>query len=308
MNRLRIATRRSALALWQAEHVACALQAAHPGLHVELLPMTTRGDELLDRPLATLGGKGLFLKELELALLDDRADIAVHSLKDVPARLDDAFTLGAILEREDPADALVVRGQVTLETLPPGTRIGSSSLRRQAQLRARRPDLTILDLRGNINTRLAKLDAGDYDAIVLACAGLHRLGLDGRIDQRLPPPDWLPGVGQGAIAIQLRCTNAAIRDLLQPLHHAETALCVSAERAFNLALAGDCTVPIGAYAQRVAGRLRLWGMVGDAARGIVLSADGEGDAEQPEALGESVAERLRQLGADTILRTSLPER
>lgn len=306
MTRLRIATRKSALALWQAEHVAGRLRNAHPGLDVELVPLSTRGDELLDRPLAALGGKGLFLKELELALLEDRADVAVHSLKDVPARLDDDFELGAILERDDPADALVTREQSSLETLPAGARVGSSSLRRQAQLRARRPDLAVVDLRGNVNTRLAKLDNGEYDAIVLACAGLRRLGLDARIGQRLAPPDWLPGVGQGAIAVEARKHDGDVRDLLAVLHHAPTDACVRAERALNRALAGDCTMPIGAYAQLDAGRLHLWGLVGDAARGLVLSADGEGDAARPEALGESVAQRLRQLGAETVLKSAAP--
>ncbi|MDZ3823322.1 MAG: hydroxymethylbilane synthase [Pseudoxanthomonas sp.] len=298
---LRIATRKSALALWQAEHVAARLRAAHPGLAVVLVPMSTRGDELLDRPLAQVGGKGLFLKELEHALLEDRADLAVHSLKDVPARLEPGFALGAILARADAADALVSNRHDSLDALPHGARVGSSSLRRQALLRARRPDLVLLDLRGNVNTRLARLDAGEHDAIVLACAGLQRLGLGGRIRERLTPPDWLPGVGQGAIAIELREGDDATAALLAPLHDADTALCCGAERALNRILAGDCTVPIGAYAQRADGRMRLHGMVGDAAGGRVLRGHAEGAADAAEALAAEVAEQLLAQGAGRLL-------
>ena len=305
MTTMRIATRKSALALWQAEHVATRLRAVHADLTVELVPLSTRGDELLDRPLATLGGKGLFLKELEYALLQRHADIAVHSLKDVPAALDDEFALGAILARADPADALISRSGDSLDQLPHGARVGSSSLRRQAQLLACRPDLTTVDLRGNVTTRLAKLDAGEYDAIVLACAGLQRLGLADRISQRLAPPSWLPGVGQGAIAIELVAGNEPVAELLAPLHDAETDACVRAERALNRALAGDCTVPIGAFAQWQDRRLQLWGMVGDATRGVVLRAEAEADTPVPETLGEAVAEHLRGLGAAALLDTAL---
>lgn len=303
MTTLRLATRKSALALWQARHVASRLRAAHPDLTVELVPLSTRGDELLDRPLAAIGGKGLFLKELERALLDGRADIAVHSLKDVPAELEPAFALGAILDRADPADALVSRAAPSLEALPQGARVGSSSLRRQAQLRACRPDLDVIDLRGNVNTRLAKLDAGDYDAIVLACAGLQRLDLNARITQRLPPPDWLPGVGQGAIAIEQRAGDDDTARRLMPLHDATTATCVAAERALNRSLAGDCTVPIGAYACWRHDTLHLWGLVGDAGQGRLLRADAalERASGTPERLGERVAERLRELGAADLL-------
>lgn len=306
MTTVRIATRKSALALWQAEHVAMRLRTAHAGLTAELIPLSTRGDELLDRPLATLGGKGLFLKELEHALLDGHADIAVHSLKDVPATLDAEFALGAILARADPADALISRSGDSLADLPRGACVGSSSLRRQAQLLACRPDLITSDLRGNVNTRLAKLDAGEYDAIVLACAGLQRLGLTDRINQRLAPPSWLPGVGQGAIAIELIAGNERIAQLLTPLHDAATDACVRAERALNRALAGDCTVPIGAFAQWQGTHLRLWGMVGDATRGVVLRAEAETDDPVPEALGETVAEYLRHLGADALLQAVSP--
>lgn len=306
MTLLRIATRRSALALWQAEHVAARLRQAHAGLEIELVPMTTRGDQLLDRPLAAIGGKGLFLKELEQALLDGRADLAVHSLKDVPAALDDAFELAAILARADPADAFVSNRHPTLASLPHGARVGSSSLRRQAQLRAARPDLQTIDLRGNVNTRLARLDAGDYDAIVLACAGLQRLGMAARIAERLAPPAWLPGVGQGAIAIEVRTGAAGTARWLTPLHDADTAGCVQAERALNRALAGDCTVPIGAYAERRGARMRLWGCVGDAAHGIVVRAEAEGVSSAPDELGETVAQRLRELGADQLLTDAQP--
>lgn len=301
MTTLRIATRRSALALWQAEHVAARLRAAHPDIHVELLPMSTRGDEILDTPLAAIGGKGLFLKELEYALLDGRADLAAHSLKDVPAVLDTPFALAAILDRADPADAFVSNRYATLDALPAGARIGTSSLRRQAQLRAARPDLQLVDLRGNVNTRLARLDAGDYDAIVLACAGLKRLDLEHRITATLAPPHWLPGVGQGAIAIETRAADAATAALLATLHDARTATCVRAERALNRALAGDCTVPIGAYARLDGDRLHLHGLVGDAATGALLRAHADGAAGEPEQLGERVAEQLRAQGADALL-------
>ena len=204
--RLRIATRQSALALWQAEHVAARLRAAHPNLTVELVPMTTRGDQISDRPLATIGGKGLFLKELEVAMLERRADIAVHSFKDVPTELEPEFAIGAVLERADAADAFVSTQYARLDTLPQGAKVGTSSLRRQAQLRSLRPDLELRDLRGNVNTRLAKLDAGEYDAIVLACAGLDRLGLSARIRSRLLAPEWLPAAAQGAVAARITRT------------------------------------------------------------------------------------------------------
>ncbi|HUH90307.1 MAG TPA: hydroxymethylbilane synthase, partial [Lysobacter sp.] len=232
---LRIATRKSPLALWQSEHVAAALRAAHPGLHIELVPMSTRGDEVLDRSLAAIGGKGLFLKELEIAMQRGEADCAVHSLKDVPMELEPGFTLPAILARADYADAFISNRFDDIASLPEGAVVGTSSLRRQAQLRALRPDLQLRDLRGNVNTRLAKLDAGDYDAIVLACAGLQRLGLDARIRSRMQAPDWLPAPAQGAIAIECRDDDAATAALCAALDHADTRTCVEAERAMNRA-------------------------------------------------------------------------
>ncbi|WP_123769973.1 hydroxymethylbilane synthase [Vulcaniibacterium tengchongense] len=301
MDTLRIATRKSPLALWQSEHVAARLRAAHPGLQVELVPMSTRGDEVLDRSLAAIGGKGLFLKELELAMLRGEADCAVHSLKDVPMDLEPGFALPAVLPRADHADAFVSARFAGLDALPPGARVGTSSLRRQAQLRARRPDLQAIDLRGNVNTRLAKLDAGDYDAIVLACAGLQRLGFEARIRCRLDAPDWLPAPAQGAIAIECRGDDAATRALCAALDDAGTRVCVEAERAMNRALHGSCHVPVAAYAQREGARLRLHGLVGSAADGRSVRAFGEGDAATPARLGEQVARRLLEQGAAALI-------
>jgi len=298
---LRIATRKSALALWQAEHVAALLRAAHPGLTVELVPMSTRGDEILDQPLATIGGKGLFLKELEVAMLEGRADLAVHSLKDVPAQLEPGFALPAILPRADAADAFVSNDYADLAALPPGARVGTSSLRRQAQLRALRPDLVLLDLRGNVGTRLGKLDAGHYDAIVLACAGLERLDLATRIRSRLTAPDWLPAPGQAAIAIEAREGQVGVLALLAALDDADTRLTVSAERAMNQALGGSCTVPIGAWCMLGEHGLHLRGMVGDSASGRLLHAEASAPSDQAVALGRKVAAALLTQGAGTLL-------
>jgi hydroxymethylbilane synthase len=294
---LRIATRKSALALWQSEHVAAALRAAHPGLAVELVPLSTRGDEILDRPLASIGGKGLFLKELEVAMLEGRADLAVHSLKDVPVELEAGFVLPAILPRADAADAFVSNHHANLAALPHGARVGTSSLRRQAQLRALRPDLQLLDLRGNVGTRLGKLDAGDYDAIVLACAGLERLGLASRIRARLTAPDWLPAPGQAAIAIEAVAERSGVLELLARLDDPETRLTVSAERAMNQALGGSCTVPVGAWCLRVEQGLHLRGMVGDPASGTLLHAQAEAAVEDAQPLGRQVAAALLAQGA-----------
>ena len=299
MDRLRIATRKSPLALWQTEHVAARLREAHPGLDVVLVPMSTRGDEVLDRSLAAIGGKGLFLKELELAMGRGEADCAVHSLKDVPMELEPGFALPAILARADPADAFVSGRFDGIDALPPGARVGTSSLRRQAQLRARRPDLRLLDLRGNVNTRLAKLDAGDYDAIVLACAGLQRLGFDDRIRARLDAPDWLPAPAQGAIAIECREGDIDVTRLLAALDDAPTRRRVGAERAMNRALHGSCHVPVAAFAHEVDGGLRLQGLVGSADDGRLVRAEGTGD--EPEALGAEVAARLLDAGAGELL-------
>ena len=298
---LRIATRQSALALWQAEHVAGLLRAAHPQLAVELVPMTTRGDQITDRSLAAIGGKGLFLKELEVAMAQRRADIAVHSFKDVPMEVDAGFAIGAVLERADPADAFVSVHFARLDSLPHGAKVGTSSLRRAAQLRALRADLRTVDLRGNVNTRLAKLDAGDYDAIVLACAGLDRLGLAARIRHRLDPPTWLPAAAQGAIAVEHREGDARVAELLKSLHDADTAMCVAAERAMTRRLQGSCQVPIAAFCLQTEIGLHLSGLVGDASSGRLIRADDDGQSEAPEALGERVAARLLELGAGDLL-------
>jgi len=298
---LRIATRQSALALWQAEHVAALLRAAHPQLVVELVPMTTRGDQITDRSLAAIGGKGLFLKELEVAIAQRRADIAVHSFKDVPMELDPGFAIGAVLERADPADAFISVHFARLDTLPQKAKVGTSSLRRAAQLRALRPDLQTLDLRGNVNTRLAKLDAGEYDAIVLACAGLERLGLAARIGHRLQAPAWLSAAAQGAIAIEHREGDARIAELLKPLHDADTAMCVAAERAMTRRLQGSCQVSIAAFCLQTEIGLHLSGLVGDARTGRLIRADDDGQTEAPEALGERVARKLLEQGAAELL-------
>jgi hydroxymethylbilane synthase len=298
---LRIATRKSPLALWQTEHVAARLREAHPGLAIELVPLSTRGDVILDRSLATLGGKGLFLKELEEAMQDGRADLAVHSLKDVPMQLDPGFALAAILQRANPFDAFVSNRHAEFDALPRGAVVGTSSLRRQAQIRALRPDLQLRDLRGNVNTRLAKLDAGEFDAIVLACAGLERLGFDARIRASLAPPQFLPAVAQGAIAIETREDDAAVAALCAVLHDRDTDLRVRAERAMNLALHGSCQVPIAGFATLDGGTLRLRALVGDAASGEILRAEAHGSAADPETLGQAVAAQLRALGADRLL-------
>ncbi len=299
MKTLRIATRKSPLALWQTEHVADRLRALHPDLDVVLVPMSTRGDEVLDRSLAAVGGKGLFLKELEMAMLRDEADCAVHSLKDVPMDLDGPFALPAILERADHADAFVSNRFDDIAALPTGARVGSSSLRRQAQLRALRPDLDLVDLRGNVNTRLAKLDAGEYDAILLACAGLQRLGFDARIRARLDAPEWLPAPAQGAIAIECREDDAASRALFAALNHAPTRRCVEAERAMNRALHGSCQVPVAAFAREVEGGLHLVGLVGSVADG--RAARSEATGADPDALGRRVAQQLLDLGAGEFI-------
>ena len=305
MTTLRIATRKSPLALWQSEYVADRLRAAHPGIDVVLVPMSTRGDEVLDRSLAAIGGKGLFLKELEIAMQRGEADCAVHSLKDVPMELEPGFAMPAILDRADYADAFVSNHFDGIDDLPEGARVGTSSLRRQAQLRARRPDLQLLDLRGNVNTRLGKLDAGSYDAIVLACAGLERLGFDARIRARLNAPDWLPAPAQGAIAIECRDHDASIADLFAALDDAATRTCVEAERAMNRALHGSCHVPVAAFAQLDGEILSLAGLVGSASDGMIVRANAVGTADMPDALGIRVGELLLAQGARELINAVL---
>ncbi|WP_457788297.1 hydroxymethylbilane synthase [Pseudomonas sp. PL-6] len=299
---IRIATRKSALALWQAEHVKTRLEAAHPGLKVSLVPMVSRGDKLLDAPLAKIGGKGLFVKELETALLENQADIAVHSMKDVPMDFPEGLGLYCICEREDPRDAFVSNSHASLDALPAGSVVGTSSLRRQAQLLARRPDLKIQFLRGNVNTRLAKLDAGEYDAIILAAAGLIRLGFEERIRSSLSAEDSLPAGGQGAVGIECRSADAEIHALLAPLHHRETALRVTAERALNKRLNGGCQVPIACYALLEGEQLWLRGLVGQPDGGQLLRAEARAAAGDAEALGVRVAEALLAQGAEAILK------
>lgn len=300
-NTLRIATRQSALALWQANYVKDRLEQAHPGLTVTLLPMVSRGDKLLDAPLAKIGGKGLFVKELENALLADEADIAVHSMKDVPMEFPEGLGLYCICEREDPRDAFVSNTFASLDELPQGSVVGTSSLRRQAQLLARRPDLEIRFLRGNVNTRLAKLDAGEYDAIILAAAGLIRLGFAERIKSAISDVDSLPAGGQGAVGIECRVADSRVQALLAPLHHEPTALRVRAERALNTRLNGGCQVPIACYATLDNDQLYLRGLVGEPQGTRLLRAEAYGPAQAPEALGVQVAEALLMQGAGEIL-------
>ncbi|MGK8437369.1 hydroxymethylbilane synthase [Ectopseudomonas hydrolytica] len=299
---IRIATRKSALALWQAEYVKARLEQAHPGLLVSLVPMVSRGDKLLDAPLAKIGGKGLFVKELETALLENEADIAVHSMKDVPMDFPEGLGLYCICEREDPRDAFVSNTYASLDALPAGSVVGTSSLRRQAQLLARRPDLKIHFLRGNVNTRLAKLDAGEYDAIILAAAGLIRLGFQDRIRSSISAEDSLPAGGQGAVGIECRSADAEIHALLAPLHHRETALRVTAERALNKRLNGGCQVPIACYALLENDQLWLRGLVGQPDGGLLLRAEDRAASSDAEALGVRVAEVLLAQGAEAILK------
>ena len=301
MQTLRIATRKSPLALWQTEHVAGLLRARHPGLDIELVPLSTRGDELLDRSLAAIGGKGLFLKELELAMLRGDADCAVHSLKDVPMSLEPGFMMPAILKRADAADAFVSNDYADIASLPSGARVGTSSLRRRAQLRALRDDLVIDDLRGNVNSRLGKLDAGEYAAILLACAGLQRLGFDGRIRARLDAPAWLPAPAQGAIAIECRDDAPEMQALLAELDDADTRCRVSSERAMNRALDGSCHVPVAAFAALHGNSLHLQGLVGSASTGEQVRAEVSGPRDAADALGQAVAEMLIAQGARDLM-------
>ena len=297
--RLVIATRRSRLALWQAEHVKALLEAR--GIAVQLLPMSTRGDELLQASLAEVGGKGLFIKELEAALADGRADLAVHSMKDVPAELPPGFTLAAITARDDPRDAFVSARYAGFAELPAGSIVGTSSLRRQAQVLERYPALAVQPLRGNVDTRLAKLDRGEYAAIVLAYAGLRRLGLGERARSVLPIEESMPAPGQGALGIECLSARTDVQALVAPLADAETSACVRAERAVNRALGGDCTIPLGAFADQQGASLRLRALVAAPDGRRVARAEALGEVSDPETLGRRVAEQLKGQGADQIL-------
>ena len=302
MKRLVIATRRSRLALWQAEHVKHRLEKLHAGLTVELLPMSTRGDELLDQRLDKAGGKGLFVKELETALDDGRAELAVHSMKDLPAALPPGFAIAAILEREDPRDAFVSSKFSSLTEMPEKAVIGTSSLRRAAQILERYPKLEARLLRGNVETRLAKLDRGEYDAVILAVAGLVRLGLDKRIRSRLDPADSLPSPGQGALGIECLAARKDVAAMLEPLVDAGATICVRAERAVSRVFGGSCTVPLGAFAELNGDTLRLRALVASPDGRRVARTDVAGEATQPEALAERAAEELRRQGAWDILK------
>ena len=298
---LRIATRKSPLALWQAEHVAGHLRRAHPGLDVELKPMSTQGDRIQDRSLAAIGGKGLFIKELEIALAERRADIAVHSMKDVPAEMPRGFVIGAFLARADPHDALICRSGSVLADLPVGAKLGTSSLRRQAQILAARPDIAIEPVRGNVETRLARLESGALDAIVLACAGLVRLGLEAHITSRLAPETMLPSVGQGAIGIECRSDDASTLALVSALDDAATHTALVAERAFARTLGGSCQSPIAALARIDEGRLTLRGLVAEPDGSRLLRDSASADPARAEALGEELAGRLLAFGARELL-------
>ena len=302
-----IGTRGSKLALWQAAHIQSELQRRHPGMIIEINKIKTTGDKILDVPLAQVGGKGLFVKEIEEALLQREADIAVHSMKDVPTEFPDGLHLAVICVREDPRDALISgmrNAQFLIRTfheLPRGAKIGTSSLRRSCQLLSVRPDLNIEQLRGNLDTRLRKLDEGLYDAIILAAAGVKRLGLHHRITEILPFELSLPAIGQGAIGIECRRDDASINALISPLNHVETSVCVKAERAFLKKLEGGCQVPIGAHARLVSGKILMDGLVGSISGERIIKAHGEGDPEDAESLGTGLAEEILGRGAKEIL-------
>ncbi|MDE1330239.1 hydroxymethylbilane synthase [Vibrio aestuarianus] len=298
---IRIATRKSPLALWQAYYVKDALQAAHPGLEVELVTMVTKGDIILDTPLAKVGGKGLFVKELEVAMLEGRADLAVHSMKDVPVDFPEGLGLITICEREDPRDAFVSNGYNNIDELPQGAIVGTCSLRRQCQIKEARPDLVIKELRGNVGTRLGKLDAGEYDAIILAAAGLKRLKLEQRIRSFIEPEQSLPAVGQGAVGIECRIDDQRLKTLLEPLNHKDTADRVLCERAMNLTLEGGCQVPIGSYALLDGDQLWLRALIGEPDGSKIVRGEIRGHRSDAEKLGISLAEQLLNEGAREIL-------
>ncbi len=298
---IKIATRKSELALWQANHVAGLLRDQHPGLKVELLPMVTRGDIILDQPLAEIGGKGLFLKELERALLREEADIAVHSMTDVPVEDAPGLVVDIVLERANPFDALLSNSGQSMAELPAGSRVGTSSLRRQCQLNFTRPDLQVMDLRGNVNTRIRKLQDGEYDAIILACAGLERLGLDHLVTETLCPPKWLPSATQGTIGVQCREGDEAVSMLMQPLLHPDTALRTQAERSVATLLEGSCQVPLAVFAQTSGSQLQITGLVGTPDGKTVLRSEISGESVQVAKLAEKIAQDLLRQGADQII-------
>ncbi len=299
--RIRIATRKSALALWQANHVQSLLYQTGSDIEVELVPIVTEGDRIIDRPLAAIGGKGLFLKELEQALLNDEADLAVHSMKDVPAEMATGLVLEVVLPRANPFDALVSRGGRQLASLPAGASIGTSSLRRQSQLLALRPDLEVKDLRGNVDTRLRKLDEGQYDAIILACAGLQRLGWGDRITETLQPPDWLPASTQGIIGLQCRQDDASTQTLILPLADQETAVVANAERTVARVLGATCQVPLAVHAVLKGGTVKLRAIVSTVDGKHIIRAEGEAANTEAVVLGERVAADLIKGGADQVI-------
>ena len=298
---LKIATRKSPLALWQAEHVKARLEQHHPTLTVELVKMTTKGDQILNSPLSKIGGKGLFIKELEQGMLAGEADIAVHSMKDVPYEIPPGFELGAILERENPFDAFVSNNFSSIDDLPKGAKVGTCSQRRIVQLKALRPDLEILDLRGNVNTRLKKLDDGEFDAIILACAGLIRLGFEKRIKQQIAPEQSLPAVGQGAVGIEIRENDSEVLSLIKPLIDEDTSYRVRAERAMNAHLEGGCSVPIAGFATLSEREMTLTGLVGNVQTGQIIKRQVVGHMKNAESLGVELAKKLILLGAREIL-------
>ena len=300
-NTIRIATRKSPLALWQAHYVKDALIAAHPGLQVELVTMVTKGDIILDSPLAKVGGKGLFVKELEVAMLEGRADLAVHSMKDVPGEFPEGLGLMTICQREDPRDAFVSNQYQSISDLPAGAVVGTCSLRRQCQIKAARPDLVIKELRGNVGTRLGKLDAGDYDAIILAAAGLKRLELEQRIQSYIEDTESLPAAGQGAVGIECRLDDSHLLSLLAPLNHPDTADRVTCERAVNLTLEGGCQVPIGSYSELEGDQLWLRALVGEPDGSEIIRGEIRGPRQQAEQLGTQLAQQLLADGAESIL-------
>ncbi len=304
MKTLKIATRKSPLALWQAEHVKSRLKQLHPNLEVELVKMMTTGDQILNSPLSKIGGKGLFIKELEIGMLEGKADIAVHSMKDMPYKIPEGFALGAVLKRENPFDAFVSNHFNNLEDLPLNSKVGTCSMRRIVQLKSIRPDLEILDLRGNVNTRLKKLDDGEYDAIILACAGLIRLNFSDRIKQQISAKQSLPAVGQGAVGIEIRENDQAILELITPLIDEQTTHRISAERAMNARLEGGCSVPIAGFSTLDGDIITLTGLVGNVESGVILKHKVVGNVDNTEELGKQLADKLIAMGARDILKVN----